>query len=314
MDAEKHLYKQNFGDMRHMKILVLGGTRFFGIHMVNDLIEKGHEVTIATRGQTPDYFGDSVSRICFERTDEDSIKAVIAGTHYDVIIDKLAYCSNDIRKIMEAADFDKYICMSSTAVYEPKHLNTVEDDFDGKGGELIWCDRQDYPYDVIKRQAEYALWQKYPDKNWIAVRYPFVTGKDDYTTRLYFYVEHVLKQLPMKVDNLDSKMSFIRSDEAGKFLSFLVDKDIKGAINGSSKGTVSIREILDYIEKETGYSAVLSEDGDPAPYNGEPEYSINTDKAESLGFSFTEVNDWIYGLIDYYIDVAHEGLLGLYDA
>ena len=32
-----------------MKILVLGGTRFFGIHMVNDLIEKGHEVTIATR-------------------------------------------------------------------------------------------------------------------------------------------------------------------------------------------------------------------------------------------------------------------------
>ena len=42
-----------------MKILVLGGTRFFGIHMVNDLIEKGHEVTLATRGITPDYFEDS---------------------------------------------------------------------------------------------------------------------------------------------------------------------------------------------------------------------------------------------------------------
>ncbi|MBQ1571320.1 MAG: NAD-dependent epimerase/dehydratase family protein, partial [Clostridiales bacterium] len=79
-----------------MKILVLGGTRFFGIHMVNDLIEKGHDVTIATRGNTPDDFGDSVSRIRFERTDEDSIKAAIAGTHYDVIIDKIAYCSNDI--------------------------------------------------------------------------------------------------------------------------------------------------------------------------------------------------------------------------
>ena len=78
-----------------MKILVLGGTRFFGIHMVNDLIEKGHEVTIATRGRTPDFFGDSVSRICFDRTDADSIKAVISSTHYDVIIDKIAYCSKE---------------------------------------------------------------------------------------------------------------------------------------------------------------------------------------------------------------------------
>ena len=56
-----------------MKILVLGGTRFFGIHMVNDLIEKGHDVTIATRGNTPDDFGDSVSRIRFERTDGELI-------------------------------------------------------------------------------------------------------------------------------------------------------------------------------------------------------------------------------------------------
>lgn len=296
-----------------MKILVLGGTRFFGIHMVNDLIEKGHEVTIATRGITPDGFGDSVSRICFERTDEDSIKAVIAGTHYDVIIDKIAYCSNDIRKIMEAADCDKYIYMSSTAIYDPKHVNTVEEDFDGINGGLIWCSRQDYPYDVIKRHAEYALWQEYPEKNWIAVRYPFVTGKDDYTKRLYFYVEHVLKQIPMMVDNPDSQMAFIRSDEAGKFLSFLVDKDFKGAVNGSSYGTVSIREILDYIEKATGMRAVISKDGEPSPYNGEPDYSINTEKAESLGFRFTDLKDWIYDLLDYYIDVAHEGMLGLYD-
>lgn len=295
-----------------MKILVLGGTRFFGVPMVNDLLEKGHEVTIATRGQTPDSFEDSVSRICFERTDEDSIKAAISGTHYDVIIDKIAYCSNDIRKLLETADFDKYIYMSSTAVYDPLHIDTVEDDFDGKGEELIWCDRADHPYDVVKRHAEYALWQKYPNKNWIAVRYPFVIGKDDYTKRLYFYVEHVLKQLPMKVDNLDNKMSFTRSDEAGKFMSFLVDKDFTGAVNGSSKGTISVREILDYLKKEIGMDAVLSEDGDPAPYNGTPEYSINTHKAESIGFEFTDLNNWIYGLLDYYIDVAHEGMLGLY--
>lgn len=294
-----------------MKILVLGGTRFFGVHMVNDLIEKGHEVTIATRGQTPDDFGDSVMRIRLDRTDEDSIKAMISDTHYDVIIDKIAYCSNDVRKVLDNADCDKYIYMSSTAVYDPLHPDTKEDDFDGNSGELIWCDRPDFSYDVVKRHAEYALWQKYSDKKFIAVRYPFVIGKDDYTKRLYFYVEHVLKQMPMKIDNLDNKMSFIRSDEAGKFISFLVDKDFTGAVNGCSHGTISVKQILDYLKQETGMSAVLSEDGDPAPYNGMPEYSINTQKAESLGFEFTDINDWIFGLLDYYIDVAHEGMLGL---
>ena len=294
-----------------MKVLVLGGTRFFGVHMVNDLIEKGHEVTIATRGQAPDDFGDSVMRIRLDRTDEDSIKAMISDTHYDVIIDKIAYCSNDVRKLMDNADCDKYIYMSSTAVYDPLHPDTKEDNFDGNSGELIWCDRPDFSYDVVKRHAEYALWQKYSDKKFVAVRYPFVIGKDDYTKRLYFYVEHVLKQMPMKIDNLDNQMSFIRSDEAGKFISFLVDKDFTGAVNGSSRGTISVKQILDYLKQETGMSAVLSEDGDPAPYNGMPEYSINTQKAESLGFEFSDINDWIFGLLDYYIDVAHEGMLGL---
>jgi NAD dependent epimerase/dehydratase family. len=291
-----------------MKVLVLGGTRFFGVHMVNDLIEKGHDVTIATRGRTSDSFGDKVSRISVERTDENSVRQAVSNTHYDVIIDKIAYCSNDIKTLMDAASCDKYIYMSSTAVYDPKHINTFEEDFDGVNGELIWCNRQDYPYDVIKRHAEYALWQKYPDRNWIAVRYPFVIGKDDYTKRLLFYVEHTMKQTPIKIDNIDAQMSFIRSDEAGRFMSFLVDKDIRGAVNGSSKGTISVREILDYIEKKTGMSAVLSDDGENAPYNGEPEYSINTDKAESLGFMFSTLNDWIYKLLDHYIDLVRSGV------
>ena len=186
-----------------MKILVIGGTRFFGIHMVKELLAKGHEVTLATRGLALDDFGDTVKRIKLERTDEQSIKDALSGTHYDVIIDKIAYCSNDIKSLMDNVNCDKYIYMSSTAVYNPKHINTVEEDFDTMVGELIWCDRTAFPYDEIKRQAEYALWQQYSDRNYIAVRYPFVIGKDDYTKRLLFYVEHVIKGIPMYIDNMD---------------------------------------------------------------------------------------------------------------
>ena len=201
-----------------MKILVIGGTRFFGIHMVNELLNNGHDVTIATRGYASDQYGDRVKRIILERTDEESVKRALSGTHYDVVIDKIAYCSNDIRYVLDVVDCDRYIHMSSTSVYNPKHINTIESDFDGFSKDFVWCDRFAFPYEQIKRQAEYALWQKYPDKNWIVVRYPFAIGKDDYTKRLLFYVEHTMKSIPMNIDNLDYQMGYIRSDEAGKFI------------------------------------------------------------------------------------------------
>jgi len=289
-----------------MNVLVIGGTRFFGIPMVEELLNSGHEVTIATRGLSADSFGSRVKRLTLDRIDAQSLRSTLSGRHFDVIIDKLAYCSNDIKNLMDVADCDQYIHMSTTAVYDPKHLNTLESDFNGTAKELIWCSRPDFPYDEIKRQAECALWQQYPDRNWIAVRYPFVIGKDDYTKRLLFYVEHVMKSIPMYVDNLDCRMGFIRSDEAGRFLAFLAGKPFRGAVNGCSEGTVSIREILGYVEQKTGKKAVLSADGDTAPYNGEPEYSINTDLAASLGFRFSRLHDWIFELLDYYIDILHQ--------
>ena len=295
-----------------MKILILGGTRFFGIPMAEELLRQGHEVTIATRQLAADNFGDSVSRIKVERTDPDSMKKAFSGKKYDVVYDKIAYCSNDIKYAMDSIDFEKYIYMSSTAVYTelygPEKINIKEEDFDGIKKELVWCSRPDFPYDEIKRQAECALCQAYPNRNWTAVRYPYVIGKDDYTKRLLFYVEHTMKAIPMNIDDAECQMGFIHSDEAGKFLAFLADKNFSGAINGSSHGTISLREIIDYVEKQTGTKAVISPDGENAPYNGESDYSINTEKAEKLGFSFSSLNDWIYDLLDHYIEQINKTL------
>lgn len=287
-----------------MKVLVIGGTRFFGVHTVNRLLADGHEVTIATRGRTKDNFGDEVDRIVLERTNVESMKKVLSERYFDVVIDKLAYSSRDIKNVMEVLNCERYIQMSSTAVYDPKSPDTKEEDFDGHIKELIWCDRGDYPYDEIKRQAECALWQQYADRKWVAVRYPFVIGKDDYTKRLQFYVEHTMKSVPMHIDNPDAQMGFIRSDEAGEFIAFLVKKDFEGPINGCAHGTISLKEIIDYVEKKTGSKAIITDKGEVAPYNGEPEYSINTEKAEKLGFQFTELKDWIYELLDYYMDAV----------
>ena len=284
-----------------MKILVLGGTRFFGIRMVQDLLKMGHKVMIGTRGLSKDPFGEQVKRIALDRSNGESLRQALQGKRFDLVIDKIAYCSNDIKRLLDFIDCQKYIYMSTTAVYAPKKINLVEEDFDPLAMDLVWCERKDFPYGQVKMQAEAAITQKYPGQKYIAVRYPVVLGKDDYTKRLLFYAQHVARSVPMYIDNLDAQMSFIRSDEAGAFMAFLADKNFCGAVNGASKGTVSLREIIEFLEKKTGKKALLSADGEAAPYNGESEFSVNTDKAKALGFEFSDVNDWIYDLLEYFL-------------
>lgn len=285
-----------------MKILVLGGTRFFGIPMVEELLRNGNDVTIATRGLSKDSFGERVHRMIINRNDPQSLKEALGGQFFDVVYDKIAYCSNDIKYLLDILKCGRYIYMSTAAVYEQKHLGLLENEFDASTAEYKMCNREDYSYDVVKRYAEAILFRKYSGINALAVRYPVVLGETDYTNRLKFYVEHTLNGMPMHIDNPDVQMCFIFADEAGKFLAHLADKNILGTVNGCNKGTVSIKEILDYIYVKTGKQAIIAENGDTAPYNGEFEYSLNTDKAKSVGYEFSEIKDRIYKLIDYYID------------
>lgn len=284
-----------------MEILVIGGTRFFGVPMVYELLERGHRVTIASRGLAQDDFGDRVGRIIMNRQDPEDIKRALTGKYFDLVIDKIAYCSNDVRNLLDVVDCGRYIYMSTTAVYPLLHMNTAEEEFDGSEKELIWCDRSEFPYDEVKRHAECALFQLYRERNWTAVRYPFVIGKDDYTNRLRFYVEHVMQEKPMFVDNPDSQLGFIRSDEAGRLIAFLADVDCTGPVNGCSAGTISVREVTAYVEEKTGKKAIFDSAGEEAPYNQCPSYSINTQKAQNLGFVFSDLHDWIYELLDHYI-------------
>lgn len=286
-----------------MQILMLGGTRFFGKHAVRALLARGHDVTIGTRGKAPDAFGDRVRRIALDRHDPQSLRQKLSGQRFDVIVDNLCYCSNDVKYLLDAANCGRYVMTSTTAVYD-KHWNTAEPEFDPLQKPLIWCDRAAFPYDEVKRQAECALFQCYSRVPAVAARFPFVIGPDDYTRRLYFYAEHAVRGIPMHVDNLDRQMGFVRSDEAGALLAHLAESDFRGAVNGSSPQTISIHEVLDFVRARTGCDAVLSGDGEPAPYNGENEYSIDIGRAERLGFRFSPLKEWISDLLEQYIAEA----------
>lgn len=284
-----------------MNILVFGGTRYMGKYIVKELIAKGHFVTIATRGITADNFGNQVKRLIIDRTDRNRLMQTIPNQIYDVVIDSLAYCSNDIRVLLDSVRCKKYIQISSASVYDNLHNNTSESEFDAHKKELVYCNRTDFSYNEIKQQAECAIVQAYSHIPSVRIRFPFVIGLDDYTKRLYFYVEHIVKQQPIFIDNLNANMSFVRSDEAGKFVASFAENDFVGAINGANPETISMNDIIDYVRLKTGKEPVLTEYGDAAPYNGAGDYYLDISKATALGFLFSPLKSWIYELIDDYI-------------
>lgn len=284
-----------------LKILVFGGTRFMGKHLVQELISKGHNVTIATRGITKEEFGDRITRLVVNRTDNDSLKKNIPDIEYDVVYDNLAYSSNDVKNLLDVIKCKRYIEISSASVYTNLHDNTKEEEFNAQDNKLIFCSRGDLSYAESKRQAESAIMQLYPHISSVMVRFPFVIGMDDYTNRLSFYVKHIINQIPIFINNINAEMSFVRSEEAGRFLAFMAENNFRGPINAANEATISIAEITEYIKFKTGKTPIITENGEEAPYNNMKDYSLNTNQAKSLGFTFTPIDGWIYDLIDSYI-------------
>jgi len=286
-----------------MKVLVIGGTQFMGVHLVRNLIKSGDDITIATRGKTPDPFGHNVTRITLDRTDGETIKYALAGLTFDVIYDTQAYCSNEIKMLLDVVTTRRYIQVSTLSVYfEDLKPQLQEHDYDPHTRELIWCNRTDFHYGIIKQQAENAIFQAYPHIDAVAVRFPYVIGVDDYTKRLLFYVEHIVKGQKMHIDNLETEFAFVNSQEAGEFLAWLGGQDFTGPINAASYGTNTLKEIIDYIENQTGKKAIIGEDGAKAPYNGTPSYSLDLSTSKENGFTFSDLTDWLYPLLDALIE------------
>jgi len=94
------------------------------------------------------------------------------------------------------------------------------------------------------------------------------------------------------------------SDEAGKFLAWLSDKDFYGSINAANYGGISLAEIIKYVENKAGANAIISETGEQAPFNGFPDYGLNLEKAERLGYKFPNLTAPLYTLLDRYIEIA----------
>jgi nucleoside-diphosphate-sugar epimerase len=288
------------------KVLILGGTRFFGKKLVEQLIREQVDLTIVTRGFTSDSFGSSVKRLQADRTDQVALRSVLGSSTFDVVYDNICYTPQEAEDAVKlfAGRVGRYIVTSSLSVYPFGEPRKRESDFDP----YIYPLPESYPpkgdYAEGKRLVEAVMLQKAPFSV-AAVRFPIVLGHDDYTRRLHFHVEHVQQGLPLGIPNLNARMSFICSDEAASFLAWLGNSKLEGPVNACSHGEISPGQIISLITQATGRQAnILSEveKVHMSPFGIPQPWYMDTAKAESAGFSFQQLNDWLPNLIREIVD------------
>lgn len=282
-------------------ILVLGGTRFFGKKLVERLIQSGHTVTIATRGQATNPFGERVTHLQFDRTDAAAFERAVTGRTWDIVYDNICYSPNDALEAVRILEgkAKKLVCTSSLVTYEPKQGARTEADFNPHTYEVRIGNASDFSYGEGKRQVEAVYYQKasFPV---VAVRFPIVVGEDDYTERLLFHVQHVLAQKAMAFTNLDARMSYITSDEAAAFLQWAGEQAQPEPFNATASGYYTMAQFIQLVEQATNKRAKIAIGGSDAtrsPYAVSADWYMTNDKAARAGFTFTDVHDWLLPLL-----------------
>ena len=170
-----------------MKILTIGGTRFFGRAFVEEAARRGHEVSVFHRGGSePGDFPD-VEHLHGDRKDG---LELLAGRTWDSVLDTCAFVPRDVRELAEAIG-DRaahYTLVSSLSVHpddlpvgateetpthEPPFPETDEDTDELYGPQKVACETE-----AASAFAERLL----------VIRPGYIVGPHDPTDRFTYWV------------------------------------------------------------------------------------------------------------------------------
>ncbi|MEO8019094.1 MAG: NAD-dependent epimerase/dehydratase family protein [Pseudomonadota bacterium] len=168
-----------------LKILILGGTRFIGLHMTALALERGHALTFFNRGKTRTDRFPNVERITGDRDGKiDGLK----DRQWDVVIDNSGYVPRHVRASAEllAPNVRQYIFVSSISVYpnfqEPRDENSAVAKMPDETVEKV----DGETYGPLKALCEQAAMETMPGRATV-IRPGLIVGPDDNTDRFTYW-------------------------------------------------------------------------------------------------------------------------------
>ncbi|HMF29060.1 MAG TPA: NAD-dependent epimerase/dehydratase family protein, partial [Candidatus Cybelea sp.] len=169
-----------------MNVLVLGGTRFLGRHIVEQLANDGHRVVCFHRGETRALLPEGVEE---RYGDRNADLNGVAAASWDAIVDTCVYRPEQMQRSLELRT-GRYVMISTVNVYADLSLPRI-----AETAPLIEAfDPADEAaaYGGNKAACERLVMERYPRES-VVLRPGLIAGRWDPTGRFTYWCDRLLR-------------------------------------------------------------------------------------------------------------------------
>lgn len=228
-----------------LRLLILGGTRFIGVHMTALALERGHSVTFFNRGRTRPELFPQIERLKGDRNGE---LEALQGRKWDAVIDNSGYVPRHVRLSAEllAPNVQQYLFISTLSVYadlsapltEESPLAQLADPTAEKVGPET--------YGPLKAACERAAEAAMPGRVTI-LRPGLIVGPEDNTDRFTYWPARAARGGEMLAPNdPQDRIQFIDARDLAAFTLRVLEERTIGTFNVvTPPGEFTIGELVD---------------------------------------------------------------------
>ena len=216
-----------------MKILILGGTKFLGRHLVDAALARGHEVTLFNRGKSnPDLFLN-IETILGDR-EHDLHK--LADREWDAVIDTSGYIPRIVRLSAQSLErsVKRYVFISSISVYASfNKIGIDENDPVGKIEDESFEEITGESYGPLKALCEKAVQEIYKERALI-IRPGLIVGLNDPTDRFTYWPVRVARGGDVLApEKPDAPVQIVDVRDLSDFIIRLMEENASGIFNAT---------------------------------------------------------------------------------
>jgi 2'-hydroxyisoflavone reductase len=259
-----------------MRLLVLGGTVFLGRHLVEEALERGHEVTVFTRGRhNPELFSDAERLLGDRGGDLESLRR----RHWDVAIDTSGYLPDTVRAsaTLLSDAVEHYTFVSTLAVYqgfmdvagldESAPIRPLADPSIATAGIETMG--------PLKAACERALEPAFTGRT-LVVRAGLLAGPHDPTDRLTYWPRRIAQGGEVLAPGApDLQVQLIDARDLAGWMLTSVESRTTGVFNATGPARpMTLEEVLGVCASQTGGNATYTWiDDDEFVYFAVPEWA-----------------------------------------
>lgn len=254
-----------------MKLLIIGGTRFVGRHLVAAALAHNHEVTLFNRGRLP----SALAGVEMIHGNRNSDLMKLQGRRWDAVIDTCGYLPSSVRASAEAlsGSIDRYVFISSLSVYadvstpgidETAAVATLTDeqlekaeaiDSSGQVSAVTYGEM----YGGLKALCEQTLEEILPDRVLI-IRPGLIVGSHDYTDRFTYWVVRVARGGEVLAPGRPKRyVQLIDAQDLSEWIVKMLERRETGIFNATGlPGELTMERVLEECQAVSGSEASLT--------------------------------------------------------